>query len=383
MEFLNQNMLWGLLGLGIPVWLHFFNKNNKNLIRWASTSFLEQNQPPKARSFIPKDILLLLLRCFILGLICVVLAIPLFNFAFKNKQKSLSFFEKSAEIQSQFKFEIENSKKEARFFGLDHLLIEDKNTTWEQESQFTQNKIQATINQISKDFNVADSIHIYLRSAKDFYDSPILHTPKNFQIHWGNTAVKTKIPVWKVNNSFYDVNGKVEKFENEKQQVIFDKDSLSILINEKNEILKKYTQDGIEAIKRAYKYPISIQNSEKNMDLVFGVATVSNKPYIQLTAMKSSMQKMTNMQAFTASPTNSKHSSIRMGSFPETVLAQIQAFIGLAGLVQDPTLTELNASIQKNEFEYTKSNNLDLRYLWILIILLIGFERFLSIKYSK
>jgi Aerotolerance regulator N-terminal len=380
MEFIRQNMLWGLLGLGIPILIHLLNKKNKNQVFWAATAFLQKNQPPKSRSFVPKDILLLILRCLILGLICAILAVPLFSFFSKNTNKTIRFFEKSSEIQSQFKFELQNAKNEAYFFSKEQEQISDLNSSWINGKKLSQKETQSIINQICKDFDPSDTIQIFIRPAIDFYKAPYLFIPKNIQINWGKADIENKIPVWKSGNLFFDESGKMEKFDTEKHRIVFEKDSLKICVNTSSQ---KYILDALEAIKRVYKYPIGIQNDDKNSDLVIGSSQNSNIPNIQLGAFKSGIQPLTNVHTIISSPLDKMQSSIRMGTYPEIILAKVQSFVGLDNTSQEPTLVELNESIKSRNFEFGKSKNLDLRYLWFLVILLICFERFLSIKYSK
>jgi Aerotolerance regulator N-terminal len=383
MDFLNQNMLWGLLGLSIPVLIHFFNKQNTNRIKWAATSFLEQNQPPKARSFVPKDILLLLLRCLILGLICLVLAIPFFNFISKKQKKEIRFFEETSEIQSQFKFELENEVSEAFFLNTNFNPIQNKRELWRQKSQFTQNEIQGFVNQIYASFGGEDSILVYLRPAKNFYDLPILYLPRNMQIIWGNTKDNFKIPVWKAKNEYFDINGKVAKFENHKQEIVFEKDSLSIYISKKNLAGEKFNLAAIEAIKHIFKYPISIQNAKNKADISIGESINTENDHIQLGAIAAGIQPVSNLNSFMFSPSNVRQSSIRTGTYPEMLLTLLHAHIGLNKDRQTPSLQELKLSEHETKLSLKKNNTPDIRYIWILIIVLIILERFLSIKYSK
>jgi Aerotolerance regulator N-terminal len=382
MQFLSQNMLWGLLGLGIPILIHLLNKNNKNQIKWAATTFLIQNEAPKSRSYVPKDILLLLLRCIILGLISVVLAIPVLHIFSKTKKK-VNVFEKTATIQSQFKFELENSSTEAYEFEMEIEPIQNKNVAWKEKRELTQKDIQSIVNQLNKRFGTEDSIHIFLRPSNDFYDMPILFLPENMQVSWAASDNKPKIPVWKANKNYFDKNGKVEKFDPENDIIVFEKDSLITAVNSKSVFEKAYTRSAIQAIKQSLGYPISIQNSNELSDLDIGESEISKQKNVQLGAFKNGIHNVTNMQNLETSPTNINHSDIRSGRYAEVILADIQRFIGLSTVVNKPNNAELELSIKKSNFNFQKSSSLDLHYVWFFIIFLICLERFLSVKHSK
>ena len=76
MVFLNPLFLWTLLGLSIPIAIHFWSKKKVKTIKIGSTRLLKELNPKQTRSVNLNQWFLLLLRMLILGLIAFILAAP-------------------------------------------------------------------------------------------------------------------------------------------------------------------------------------------------------------------------------------------------------------------------------------------------------------------
>jgi len=76
MAFLNGVMLMGALAVGIPIIIHFLNKRKFNRVIWAAMRFLQVSIQQNQRRMQLEDLLLLALRCLLLGLLALALARP-------------------------------------------------------------------------------------------------------------------------------------------------------------------------------------------------------------------------------------------------------------------------------------------------------------------
>jgi len=76
MVFLNPLFLWALLGISIPIAIHFWSKKKVKTIKIGSTQFLKELNPKQTSSIRLNQWFLLLLRIMILGLIALILAMP-------------------------------------------------------------------------------------------------------------------------------------------------------------------------------------------------------------------------------------------------------------------------------------------------------------------
>ena len=86
MVFLNPLFLWTLLGLSIPVAIHFWSKKKVKTIKIGSTRLLKELNPKQTRSISLHQWFLLLLRMLILGLIAFILAVPSIEVLKKEKK---------------------------------------------------------------------------------------------------------------------------------------------------------------------------------------------------------------------------------------------------------------------------------------------------------
>ena len=76
MDFLNPILLYGTLGISIPVLIHLLNRYRHREMEWAAMDLLRRAIHIRSRQIRLEDLLLLLLRCLAVILIAVALARP-------------------------------------------------------------------------------------------------------------------------------------------------------------------------------------------------------------------------------------------------------------------------------------------------------------------
>lgn len=76
MQFLNPWMLWGTLGVAIPIVIHLLNRYRYRQIDWGAMELLRRAMIVRARRLHLEDWILLALRCFAVLLIALALARP-------------------------------------------------------------------------------------------------------------------------------------------------------------------------------------------------------------------------------------------------------------------------------------------------------------------
>ncbi len=386
MAFLNSAYLWGLLAMVIPLLIHLFNKKNHKKILWAATEFLQESIPQSARSIIPKDLLLLILRMAILGLVAVALAEPMFSFFDKNKNKKVFIFEKDKLVQELYKFELEQANKNkivSLAFTKNKIESLTENRPWSISKSLSNKQLQIQINTVAREYAAIDSIVMYVKPVDDFYDSPILVLPKNMQLKWAIPTEKPKLNVWKSGLNYFSYEGQIQKYNPAIHKITFEKDSLAIKLCSKNSVTNTYIKESIAAIKKTMAYPIFISQSA-NIDLSIGDTNYSNSRFHIQTGAKEAGISLTKNTIFqTTAPENLYHSDIRSGAFVSKIKAEILNQIGLKPGADLPTLFDLNASIKYLSGTYKKKQNQDKPYIWTLVLLMVAMERFVSIYKNK
>ncbi|HUS90829.1 MAG TPA: BatA domain-containing protein [Phycisphaerae bacterium] len=76
MGFLNQIMLWGLLGAAVPVLIHLLNRYRYREIDWGAMELLRRAMVVRSRRVRIEDLILLILRCLAVGLLAIAMARP-------------------------------------------------------------------------------------------------------------------------------------------------------------------------------------------------------------------------------------------------------------------------------------------------------------------
>ncbi|HVO30525.1 MAG TPA: BatA domain-containing protein, partial [bacterium] len=78
MAFLQSWMLWGVLAVGVPVAIHLIQRRKAMRVPFPALEFILRSRKAVARKFRVKQLLLLALRCILVGAAAVAAARPLF-----------------------------------------------------------------------------------------------------------------------------------------------------------------------------------------------------------------------------------------------------------------------------------------------------------------
>lgn len=76
MSFINQTLLYGLIGISIPIILHLLNRRSAKQIEWGAMQFLLDSIESRRRRIQLEEALLLAARCLLCGLVALALARP-------------------------------------------------------------------------------------------------------------------------------------------------------------------------------------------------------------------------------------------------------------------------------------------------------------------
>lgn len=76
MTFLNQIMLLGLAAAAIPIIIHILNRRRAKRVEWGAMQFLRDSLAARNRRILIEEIILMALRCLLLGVLAFALARP-------------------------------------------------------------------------------------------------------------------------------------------------------------------------------------------------------------------------------------------------------------------------------------------------------------------
>jgi hypothetical protein len=76
MTFLNWAMLAGLAAVAIPILIHLLNRQKATLVDWGAMRFLLESLTSRSRRILIEEIILMVLRCLVIGLLVLAMARP-------------------------------------------------------------------------------------------------------------------------------------------------------------------------------------------------------------------------------------------------------------------------------------------------------------------
>ncbi len=136
MIFGNPTYLWALVGLLVPLLIHLWNKKEGKTIQIGSIQLLNESDAKQSKSLQLNELILLLLRLLIVGILALILAAP--QIEKKTSQAPITYIVESSLIQHELMKEILDSISDLyaiRVLQIGFPLIEDFNVENEKELQ--------------------------------------------------------------------------------------------------------------------------------------------------------------------------------------------------------------------------------------------------------
>ncbi|MBN3583131.1 BatA domain-containing protein [Algoriphagus aestuarii] len=195
MEILQPILLWGLLGLSIPLAIHLWNgKKGKNMA-WAAMAWLSEQENQSSKSIRLDQILILCLRMALLVIFVLLLSQWVIkSWDISESKKVVHLVAPDRQVFEEFRFELDqaNEREEQVIWlegGLSEISEEPK-AAW-----FTSTEIQNALNELEG--NISE-LNLYLPNSGKYLSqgmliSPIqpkIHLAKTVSVHVQNTQVE-------------------------------------------------------------------------------------------------------------------------------------------------------------------------------------------------
>src|SRR5690606_35948401 len=103
-------LLWGLLGISIPILIHLWQGKKGQVIHWAAMHWLSEQESSVAKGFRLENVLVLLLR--ILMLVLLVLLLSQLYFSNTNtipEPRVIHLFQPTKQLTKEYKFELQQA----------------------------------------------------------------------------------------------------------------------------------------------------------------------------------------------------------------------------------------------------------------------------------
>lgn len=187
MDWIQPTLLWGLLGLSVPVMIHFWNGRQGRVIHWAATAWLNPQESQSSRSVKLEEKLLLLLR-ILLWTCLVILLVGLWwkVFAEDTFSETVHLVLPHQELESEFRFELEQAQERGEtVLWLADGLPELETGAALPDLDFEPVSIQAYLDQLDSQ---VDSVHLYVPGLMSDFPDEMYWLPKKPLLHLSEHA---------------------------------------------------------------------------------------------------------------------------------------------------------------------------------------------------
>ncbi len=388
MQLLQSIMLWGLLGISIPILIHLWNGRRGKLISWAAMRWLDEQASARAKGFELKNLLVLALRCLLIGLLVLILAeMVIDKWIMEEEGQVVHLVQPDTNVVEEFRFEISQALErgevvvladgsEKEISSLEELVV------FASESDF---ELQKTLDQL--DENIAE-LSIYLSKsqqlpASGFYSAPI--SPALFISTIDDQKPDSKF-IQLNESKFLKLNEsgllELDSLSENSGTEIIDLQEISWFVDEELEGQKNYWEAAFQAINEVYAVQfVEVENAE-DADLVISNAEPRERDadqiYVQLDEFSfASKPRQINISEGLEDQQSELLSSGRFAEFVFGKLLEMNDFT--------PKSTGISSSQLKNRFvlkdpQDNKEQPNAQHLLFGLFLLVFALERYFSHK---
>lgn len=395
MEFLNPYILWGGLAISIPIVIHFWHQKKGKLIAWAATQWLSEKNLQQSRGIRLDNVLLLIIRCLLLLFLAFILSKPLIKWAKSSTEKAkIHLIQPNQSLIENYKFEIEEALKKGEkcyWLASKPIQFDDMNDIPPQTLQnIDAVSMQIALNEISHEIN-NQTLELYFVNQQSLAKLSVIFVPTDFKIHSViDSSKQTKFLSFSENKKSYIDEANLLKTSKNITQLkgeIVNNGALKVGIYTTDSNEKKQILAALSALKDIYEWDFDIENeakTDKKYDIIFSnkpMPTSDNSLYFftgtklwkQITA-----QNTSNTIYIEDSLKPQNNEWVFNGQLPEFLGNKIIDFYNLQ---VDKTLTnnELSKVFQVQKYPQKSSNELFLKSLLLIFVLLVSLERWLAI----
>lgn len=247
MNFTQPFMLWGMLAIAIPIFIHIWNKKKGVVIEWATTQWLLDKSQQQHRGIRLDNIPLLILRCLLIILLACILSRPVIKLLnLSQSVNKIHLVEPTESLVENYRFELESALKR----GEKVYWIGSSPENISSVSSLPANPkkdvlvIQKSINKIGRQ---GEELNLYVTNNQELAVVPAIYVPEHFQLH---TAIKS-------------TPAAIPDFKNLPE--------IHVLLDYRNPSERQTVRSALEALVSVYSFPLFIDfnlKKEKKYDWI-------------------------------------------------------------------------------------------------------------------
>ena len=383
MQFLQPILLWGMLGISIPVLIHLWRGRKGKVMSWAAMHWLPAQESTTAKGFRLENLLVLILRIIILGLLVLLLGKVFIPFLNQNvDEKVVHLVQPDKLIADEFRFELRQAlenDEEVYWANGDLTAI----TAEIMDPGRIDFDLQAALDQIPQE---AGKLILYLDNSQKALGYGFYKSPVKPQLMLGSADLE------KVNIERFGFP--VDLFFQVNEEGLFDAisggtDGKTRLINEDQ--FSYYLADiegseagtikaSLEAITEVFGFEFHEVDSGEQATLFFGHAqpedNAASKLYFISTDFSYSTGK--NLMLFSDELDFEHAEAVQTGHLPEVILEKFLEFSGIEKKDAYWSMSQLSRKfLVEGKNGQEKKANLNLLLLGLLVLFL-GLERYFA-----
>lgn len=383
MEWIQPTLLWGLLGLTIPVLIHLWNGKKGKVIAWAAFPWLDTKESQASRSVKLENWLLLLVRMLLLAILVFLLAGLVWKGLGSSREyKVVHLICPDEQVEAEFRFELEQAAQKGQQVRWLATGLPDYQANPISNLDFSSEDLQKYLEELGGD---TDSIYLYTGLQESFFAKPSYWVPQQPVVRVAENYIsKSSSPSITVESGEFldlDPKGILVKTASKESSTKSILGQFSFAFGDLSEERKKSIRAALDAIKEVYGLSFTESGLEGGAFL-FSDSLTSNLNEDQILFLTENQLIENKNQVFALS--NSAYQNWdetgENGLLPELILGQILTHFGVGKADLKISKTQLEQKfLTIPSSKLTKMANLN-EGLLVLILVLFAVERFLAYR---
>lgn len=385
MQFLQPILLWGLLGISIPILIHLWRGKKGQVINWAAMHWLTTQESSVAKGFRLENVLVLLLRILLLVLLVLLLSqVHISKVSKFSEERIVHLVEPNNQIAEEYKFELLQAfqKGEEVYWADENLTLIESLDELRVEGKIY--NIQASLGRIPSN---ATALHLYLSNSHNALKTEFYLSPLKPKLYLGSAdfskSPKQVISIEGGKELVMNRRGLLDSISVEQEVVVYinlEKDNFAYFLGEISHLEQVFIKASLNAITDVYGFDFVEKEQIEQATLVFDaqlpIENSSDKLYF--ISDNFSFSEQSNLVSF-SDQLDFEHSElVQTGKLPEVILERLLAFYGIEkkDIQSSQYQIESRFLVEDNKGQ-SKKANLNLLLLG-LFVLCFSAERYLA-----
>ncbi|REG88226.1 BatA domain-containing protein [Algoriphagus antarcticus] len=385
MQFLQPILLWGLLGISIPILIHLWQGKKGQVIHWAAMHWLTTQESSVAKGLRLENVLVLLLRILLLVLLVLLLSqVYISKLSKVAEERIIHLVQPNRQTIQEYKFELQQAfEKGEEVYWADENLTSIESLD-DLKSDGKPSDIQASLDKSPSNTTM---LNLYLSNSQnalktEFYLSPL---KPNFFLESADFA--------KSQNQLISIEGGKELVVNERGlldsisdgteavvSVDLNRDHFAYFLGEISDSESVFIKASLEAITDVYGFNFVEKEQIEEAKLIFDKQLPAKNGTDKLYFISDhfSFSEQSNLVSFSEQLDFEHSDLVQTGKLPEVILERFLAFSGVEKLDVRISQSQLERRfLVENHNGQNKKANLNLLLLG-LFALCLAVERYLA-----